>query len=112
MNNSEFYIGQVFNGQYSPYAAVWCNHNNAYIKELEPSGGTRRFQILEVPEPSDLDKYKSELRTYEQYLTDTDWYVVRYVDNGISIPDDVKTQRQEAREAIDRLRILISELEA
>ena len=31
MNNSEFYIGQVFNGQYSPDAAVWCNKNNAYI---------------------------------------------------------------------------------
>lgn len=107
-----FTINQIFEGVYPPEASVWCNQNNAYIKELEPSGGTRRFQILEVPEPSELDNYKSELRTYEQYLTDTDWYVVRYMDTGVAIPDDVKTKRQEAREAIDRLRILISELEA
>lgn len=55
MNNSEFYIGQVFNGQYSPYAAVWCNKNNAYITKEDG-----KFVIKAIPEPSleELKKIK------------------------------------------------------
>ena len=53
MNNSEFYIGQVFNGQYSPYAAVWCNKNNAYI--VKENG---KFIIKAIPEP-DLPELKT-----------------------------------------------------
>ena len=50
----EFYIGQVFNGQYSPYAAVWCNKNNAYIiKE------NNKFIIKAIPEPS-LEELKEQ----------------------------------------------------
>ena len=57
MNNSEFYIGQVFNGQYSPYAAVWCNKNNAYIiKE------NNRFIIKAIPEPSLEELKKNKLQ--------------------------------------------------
>lgn len=54
MNNSEFYIGQVFNGQYSPDAAVWCNKNNAYI--IKEDG---KFVIKAIPEPS-LEELKEE----------------------------------------------------
>lgn len=30
-----FEIGQIFEGEYPPEAAVWCNENNAYIEELD-----------------------------------------------------------------------------
>ena len=54
-----FQIGQTFLSVYPPEAAVWCNQNNAYIEELEPQGGTRRFQILAVPEKS-LEELKAD----------------------------------------------------
>lgn len=34
------------------------------------------------------------------YLKGTDWYVIRQLDLGTAIPEDVKVKRQEAREAI------------
>jgi hypothetical protein len=34
------------------------------------------------------------------YLDLTDWYVVRFSETGVAIPDEIKTKRQEARDAI------------
>ena len=50
----EFTIGQTFNGVYPPEAADFCNsRGDCYITELEPAeDGTRRFQIVAVPEPT------------------------------------------------------------
>jgi hypothetical protein len=34
------------------------------------------------------------------YLADTDWYVTRFAETGVAIPDDVKSARSAARAAI------------
>ncbi len=34
------------------------------------------------------------------YLNSTDWYVVRFVETGVSIPIEILTARQNARESI------------
>ena len=47
-----FEIGQIFEGKYPPEVAIWCNENNAYIEEIEPQNGHRRFQIVAIPEPT------------------------------------------------------------
>lgn len=50
----DFYIGKIFEGEYPPEAAVWCNeHGDRHIDEIEPLEGVRRFQIVAVPEPTD-----------------------------------------------------------
>ena len=49
-----FNVGQVFQGKYPPEAAIWCNNNNAYIKEVD--GG---YQIIGIPEPT-LDEIKAK----------------------------------------------------
>lgn len=56
----EFEIGQIFEGEYPPEAAFWCNDcGDRYIKEIEPQNGVRRFQIVSVPEPT-LDELKAQ----------------------------------------------------
>lgn len=55
-------IGQIFENTYGPEVAQWCNDNNAYIDEIEPQNGVRRFQIVAVPEPTD-DELASQVRT-------------------------------------------------
>lgn len=35
------------------------------------------------------------------YLQSTDWYVVRQLDNGVAMPSDVKTKREQARLVIN-----------
>ena len=47
-----FIINQIFEGDYPPEAAQWCNKNRAYIKEIDPVDGVRRFQIVAIPEPT------------------------------------------------------------
>ena len=44
-------IGQIFIDDYPESVAQWCNENNAYIEEIEPLDGHRRFQVVAVPEP-------------------------------------------------------------
>lgn len=34
------------------------------------------------------------------YLRKTDWYVIRELDNGTPMPDDIKANRQAARERV------------
>ena len=44
-------IGNIYIDDYEPSVAQWCNENNAYIEEIEPIDGHRRFQVVAVPEP-------------------------------------------------------------
>lgn len=37
---------------------------------------------------------------YRQYLADTDWYVTRYLETGVVVPEEVTTKRLEARNLI------------
>ena len=36
----------------------------------------------------------------QNYLKKTDWYVLRFADNGKPIPQEIKDKRQQARESI------------
>lgn len=47
----EFYIGQIFEGDYPEEAANWCNANGATITEQEMVNDVRQFAIVEVPPP-------------------------------------------------------------
>lgn len=81
MEESEFFVGQVFEETYPPEAAVYCNsHGDRYIKEIEKTAeGNRRFQIVKVPEPT-VDEVRAQklaeldqkfLAWYEQDATVT-----------------------------------------
>jgi hypothetical protein len=57
-----FEIDQIFIGEYPPEAAAWCNESGkAYITELDPVDGVRRFQIVAVPEPAAEELAAAEL---------------------------------------------------
>ena len=36
----------------------------------------------------------------KEYLASTDWYVIRQLETGVTIPEDVLTSRQKARENV------------
>ena len=44
------------------------------------------------------------LNVLQNYLAETDWYAVRFAETGVAVPEDVKAERQAAREEISRLR--------
>ena len=54
----EFFIGQTFEGEYPPEAAVWCNANNAHIE-----AGDGIYSIVENPAPPET----KTVRTFSKF---------------------------------------------
>lgn len=72
-----YQIGQIFEGEYPPEAAVFCNDSGkAYIKEIEPVEGVRRFQIVAVPEPTDEEVAEQVRAERDRRIAETDWYMM------------------------------------
>ena len=66
----EFYIGQIFSGDYPEEAAKWCNANGATITEQEPVNGVRQFAIVEIPPPP-------ETKIVRTFAKDAIWVVTK-----------------------------------
>lgn len=88
-----FEIGQIFECEYAPEVAVWCNENNAYIEEIETVDGVRQFKIVAIPEPT---KEEIEQRIQKQ-LTDAVQHVLDakaqelFYDNCLSVCSYIDT---------------------
>lgn len=105
MEEQEFYIGQVFDGVYPPMAAVWCNANNAFIDVI----GERRYEIKEVPGPSEEEIKSARIAELKAQLNGTDYKVIKCAESqlaGLDLPYDVATlhaERQALRDEINEL---------
>lgn len=72
-----FEIGQIFEGEYPPEAAVFCNsRSDCYIDEIKPIDGQRRFQIVAVPEPTDEDVAVQVRAERDMKIAETDYYMM------------------------------------
>lgn len=74
----DFIINQIFENEYPPEAAIWCNENNAYIEQQPQVDGKRQFKIVGIPDPT-LDELKAskikELETiFNSFAESTDSY--------------------------------------
>lgn len=103
-------IGQVFEGEVPPEVHSWCAYTYetqqpCYPREIEPlADGTRRWQIA-TDESAGPNQCKFlRISRLEAYLSITDWYAVRFSETGVEIPEEVRQQRQSARDEISRLR--------
>lgn len=57
-----------------------------------------------VPEkPEEIVRYE-KMQEEQKFLDETDWYVARFAETGVEIPDDIKERRAEARKTISELR--------
>lgn len=95
-------INQIFEGEYPPEAAEFCNKNNLMIVEIDPINEVRRFQIKEAPKP---DTDAIEIARLKSFLFDTDYVVIKIAE-GSATPDEyseIIEQRRKARERINEL---------
>lgn len=79
----------------------YTNHPEFYaVNELD------RAPYLEYNRKSDEQIAAIERATTnaqaEQYLASTDWYVIRHMDDGIPVPEEIRTARANARASIVR----------
>lgn len=65
-------IGQIFEGEYPPEAAVWCNtRGDCSIQQVDG-----KYQIVENP-PVSLEVLAENVRSERnRRLTETDWYMM------------------------------------
>lgn len=81
---------------------TWGEFIMAPLAEYELHDSSEWTEIKPCPQ-SEKDAHESEqvreVRNQEAltYLQSTDWYVLRQMDSGEPIPDDVKQLRSEAR---------------
>lgn len=94
-----FEIGQIFEGEYPPEAAVFCNsRGDCYIDEIEPQNGVRRFQIVAVPEPT-LDELASQVRAErDMKIAKTDYYMMPDYPSDSNNIEEMKVYRQALRD--------------
>jgi len=57
--------------------------------------------ITSIQENPDLTRQMAMNMQAKAYLNNTDWYVTRFVEKGIPIPEEIQIQRQNARDIIE-----------
>lgn len=94
-----FEIGQIFEGEYPPEAATWCNtHGDRWIEEIGAVDGLRRFQIVKAPEPTDADIAERVRANRDRRLAETDWYMMPDYPADPEILELVKGYRKALRD--------------
>ena len=51
-----FSLNQIFDTTYPPEAAQFCNQNGYRMVEIDKQDGKRRFQIQEIPAPTEAEQ--------------------------------------------------------
>ena len=51
---------------------------------------------INTPKPTDLAQEEINLNN-RNYLQETDWYVIRFTETGVPIPQEILNKRAEAR---------------
>ena len=64
----------------------------------------RKPTLEDPPPPTEAEKAHIRIYELEAFLKETDWYAIRFADEGKEIPSDIKKKRQKAREEISELR--------
>ena len=91
-----FSIGQIFIDKYQPNAAIWCNSNNAYIEEIEPVDGHRRFQIVAIPAPTPEEQQQALMEQKKALRAEAVSKITVTVD-GMEFDGDETAQDRMAR---------------
>ena len=89
-------IGQIFIDDYPESVAQWCNENNAYITEIEPLDGHRRFQVVAVSEPTAEELAEQELQQKKADRAEAVSKITVTVD-GMEFDGDEKAQERMSR---------------
>lgn len=83
------------------FVSKWGNYEiKETDTELQVWGRTQEEQEQFEEE----QRKEQRIAELEKYLSDTDWYAIRFADTGEEYPTEIKTARQEARNEISQLR--------
>lgn len=89
-----FYINQLFEGEYPPEAAVWCNtRGDCSIQQVDG-----KYQIVENP-PVSLEVLAENVRSErDRRIAETDWYMMPDYPADPDTLEVVKSYRKALRD--------------
>lgn len=87
-------IGQIFEGEYPPEAAVWCNtRGDCSIQQVGD-----KYQIVENP-PVSLEVLAENARSErDRRIAETDWYMMPDYPSDPNNIEEMKVYRQALRD--------------
>lgn len=89
-----FEIGQIFEGEYPPEAAVWCNtRGDCSIQQVD--GG---YQIIQNPEPDDSMVAKAIRDKRDNLIGETDYYLMPDYPSNPQNLEELKVYRHALRD--------------
>lgn len=90
----DFYIGKIFEGEYPPEAAVWCNiRGDCSIQQVDG-----KYQIVENP-PVSIGVLAENVRSErDRRLAETDWYMMPDYPADPETLEVVKSYRKALRD--------------
>ena len=59
--------------------------------------------LVDPPPPAKKELDDLKLHKLKEYLYNTDWYAIRFADEGTPIPEEIKKKRAEARIEISEI---------
>lgn len=87
-------IGQIFEGEYPPEAAVWCNtRGDCSIQQVDG-----RYQIIQNPEPDDSMVAEAIRDKRDNLLGETDYYLMPDYPSNPQNLEELKVYRQALRD--------------
>lgn len=90
----DFSIGKVFEGEYPPEAALWCNtRGDCSIQQVD--GG---YQIIQNPEPDDSMVAKAIRAKRNNLIGETDYYLMPDYPSNPQNLEELKVYRQALRD--------------
>ena len=100
-------LNQIFYENKYNEACNFAFENNNTIKEIEADENGRRFQIVEIPQPTESELAQQEIQELKQKLFDTDYQAIKFAEGLITAEEyaQTKAQRQEWRDRINELEV-------
>jgi hypothetical protein len=90
----DFSIGKVFDGEYPPEAAVWCNtRGDCSIQQVDG-----RYQIIQNPEPDDSMIAEAIRDKRDNLIGETDYYLMPDYPSNPQNLEELKVYRQALRD--------------
>lgn len=98
--NDIFYVDEEYSQR-----AEFCNNNGLVIVEIEADEKGRRFQIQEVPAPTQEELNQQRIYELKQKLNETDYQAIKFAEGLITESEyaEIKAKRQAWRDEINEL---------
>lgn len=110
IKDSDSWGFSVFADRFETYKEIPDDEHMSIINKANSEGklisaDEEGNPILVDPPPTTPEEVKKQrINELENYLSQTDWYAIRFADTGEEMPADIKKKRQDARDEISRLR--------